>query len=314
MATILLIDIDSKIVNFALKKIEKYHLDKGDEVIWNLPLFRNVADKIYVSCIFTKNKWKCQEWEGIAEIGGSGYSLTKKLPLEIEIIKPKINWGFTSRGCIRKCGFCLVPQKEGNIHIVGDIYDIWDSKSKDIVLMDNNILALPDHFKVICQQLRKEKLRVDFNQGLDIRLLTDELMEELKTIRHKEYHFAWDGKLDLSNKFKWLYTHLKRCTVYVLCGYNTTFNQDLDKFNKLKEIGHNGYCMRYKSVYNYKDRTYILLARWVNQHYIFQTHTWKEFLIFTSSGKYRKDIIPESLLKTIPTPLLSKTSCRITLT
>ena len=75
---ILLINIDSVTPNLALKKIEKYYLDRGEEVIWDLPLARNIVDKIYVSCIFTKNKHLCREWEGIAEIGGTGYDLYKK--------------------------------------------------------------------------------------------------------------------------------------------------------------------------------------------------------------------------------------------
>ena len=72
---ILLIDIDSKIPNLALKKIEKYDRDRGDEIIWDNPLFRDIADKVYVSCVFKKNKPRTVEWEGRAEIGGSGYSL-----------------------------------------------------------------------------------------------------------------------------------------------------------------------------------------------------------------------------------------------
>ena len=56
---VLIIDIDSRIPNLALKKIEKYYLDKGDEVIWNLPLAKDIVDKIYVRCVFTKNKDKC---------------------------------------------------------------------------------------------------------------------------------------------------------------------------------------------------------------------------------------------------------------
>ena len=284
---IVLINIDSKIPNLALKKIEKYHLDKGDKVEWDNELMASVSDKTYVSCIFTKNKDLCKQWEGRAEIGGTGYDIKKVLPKEIEEVDLRINWGFTTRGCIRRCGFCFVPEKEGKLHIVGDVYSVWDSKSKDIVLMDNNILGVPEHFKKICGQLRKEKLRVDFNQGLDIRLLTDDLVEELKTIRHKEYHFAWDGKDDLTDKFRWLYSHLKRCTVYVLCGYNTTYQQELDKFNKLKEIGHNGFCMRYETVYN--DPAYILLARWVNQHHIFQTYTWTHFL--EKNPKYQEVLL-----------------------
>lgn len=275
---ILIVNIDSKIPNLALAKIEKFHKDRGDEIIYDMPLIKKQADRIYVSCIFTKNKHMCYEWESDNTlIGGTGWDISVRLPEEIDCVKPRINWGFTTRGCIRKCAFCFVPRMagEGNLHIVGDIYDIWDGKSKDLVVMDNNILGVPTHFRKICQQLRDEKLRVDFNQGLDIRLLNDDLIKELKLIRHKEYHFAWDGRENFTDKFKWLYKHLKRCTVYVLCGFDTTFEEDMEKLNILKSIGHNGYVMRFETVA--KDKRYISLARWVNQHRLFQTHTWEQF-------------------------------------
>jgi hypothetical protein len=95
---VLLINIDSKIPNLALKKIEKFHADKGDSVTWDMPLDINNADKIYVSCIFPANKYKCQVYKGKALIGGSGYDMYTKLPPEIDSIKPHINWGYTSRG------------------------------------------------------------------------------------------------------------------------------------------------------------------------------------------------------------------------
>lgn len=272
---ILLINIDSKIPNLALKKIERYHKDRGDQVTWDIPLMKHTADKIYVSCIFTKNRDQCKEWEGYAEIGGSGYDLKKKLPQEIDNIKLHINWGFTSRGCIRNCHFCFVPEMEGKIHAVGDIYDLWDGKSKDLVIMDNNILASPRHFLMICAQLRKEKIKVDFNQGLDIRLLNSVTARELKTIRHKEYKFAWDGNEALEDKFKYAYEHLKRCTVYVLAGF-LSWERTMEKLLKLKEIGHVAYLMRHESIY--KEPRYIQLARWVNQHHIFRGMTFEQFL------------------------------------
>ena len=157
---VLLVNIDSIIPNLALKKAEKYHLDKGDEVSWDMPLMLDQVDKTYVSCIFPENKDKCLIFEGRALIGGSGYSLDIKLPPEIEEVKPRMNWGFTTRGCIRNCYFCFVPKMEGKVRVIGDIYDVWDGKSKDICLMDNNILVIPKHFKLICSQLRKENLRV----------------------------------------------------------------------------------------------------------------------------------------------------------
>ena len=117
---ILVVNIDSTIKNLALQKIVMYHKSKGHRVRQindDLPysLLRESYDKVYVSCIFSWNKEHCKKWEGIADIGGSGYSLTKELPPEIDAMNPKINMGFATRGCIRKCYFCIVPKKEGKI-------------------------------------------------------------------------------------------------------------------------------------------------------------------------------------------------------
>ena len=277
---ILLINIDSKILNLALKKIEKYHLDKGDEVIWNNELFINSVDKTYVSCIFTKNKSKCMDFESKAEIGGSGYSLEKTLPPEIEEVKPRINLGFTTRGCIRHCSFCIVPEKEGSIRVVGDLMDLWDGKNKDIVILDNNILALPEHFRLICKQARENKLRIDFNQGLDCRLLTEDIVKELKLLSHREYRFAFDDiRLEsiVEKAIKLLKKYgINRCAWYVLAGYNSTFEEALYRCNFLREHNQNVYIQRYETVYS--EQKYILLARWANQHAIFHTHSWNEFL------------------------------------
>ena len=131
MRKISIINIDSKIPNLALKKIEKYHLDKGDEVIWDFPLIP--SDKTYVSIVFSWNKEQAKQYPG-ADIGGSGYDLKKKLPPEIDKIKPRINLGFTTRGCLRKCYFCIVPEKEGVVRTEGDIYDLWDGKSKELTI------------------------------------------------------------------------------------------------------------------------------------------------------------------------------------
>ena len=73
--------------SIALKKIEKYHRDRGDSIEFT-PMMRIWADKIYVSCVLTKNKWLCEEWENDPKvsIGGTGYDLTVKLPEEIESV------------------------------------------------------------------------------------------------------------------------------------------------------------------------------------------------------------------------------------
>lgn len=274
---ILIIDIDSKIPNLALKKVEKYHRDLGDNIEF-VPMMRSWADKVYVSCIFTKNRHLCQEWENDSKvmIGGTGYDLTIKLPKEIEDVKPKINIGFTTRGCVRKCDFCIVPQKEGGMQIVGDIYDIWDGKSKEIEILDNNILAMPQHFKGISNQLKKEKIRLKEN-GLDLRILyaNKSLLPYLKQIKHYQYKFAWDiDDDDMVERLKWLRENLGCCLIYVIVGF-LPFEKIMWKLQVLKDMGHDPYIMRHEKVYN--EKRYIQLARWVNQPAQFKKKTFEQF-------------------------------------
>jgi len=277
---VLIIDIDSRIPNLALKKVEKYHKNRGDEVIWDMPLFKDVADKIYVSCVFTKNKSRCDFWEGIAAIGGSGYSLEIVLPPEIDAIKPRINYGFTTRGCIRNCKFCIVPRKEGKIHIVGDLLDLWDGESKQVIVMDNNILAVPSHFEFICNQARENKIKLDFNQGLDHRLLTPEILESMTSISHTEYRFAFDHPSMFTSVDKAINllkaSGINRANWYVLVGFDTTYKQDLDRVNYLKERNQRAYIQRYET--HFREPFYSVLARWVNQPHLFIGMTWQEFL------------------------------------
>lgn len=284
---ILIIDIDSKIPNLALKKIEKYHIDRGDEVMWNNELFQFSVDKTYVSIVFDWNKSKASQFPN-AEIGGSGYDLVKTLPKEIEQIKPRINIGFTTRGCIRRCYFCIVPQKEGKIRAEGDIYDIWDGKSKELIILDNNIIALPEHFKKICSQLRKEKIKVDFNQGLDHRLLTSDILDELLSIRHiREIRFAFDDLAYKSTVLKALQLFKKRkvrdwaTRWYVYVGVNDTFDTVYERLALLKENKQGAYLMRDRKIYDKK--IFVALAQWANTMGAFKMGTFKE--VFNKSKK-----------------------------
>jgi len=253
---------------------------------------RYKVDKIYVSCIYDWNINKCNEWNGKAEIGGTGYNIQKQLPPEIENVKPRINLGFTTRGCIRNCPFCVVPKKEGKIRIVGDLLDLWDGKEKEVIILDNNILAVPRHFELICKQAKENKIRVDFNQGLDIRLLTKDIAKLLRLISHYEYRFAFDNMEDESAVEQGIKTlkevGINRSSFYVLVGFNTTPEQDLYRLNFLRNRKQNAYVQRY----NYKsgDKFYIALARWANQRHIFQGMTWKQFLSHPENKRYAQSL------------------------
>ena len=172
---VLLVNLDSTIPNLALHKIAMYHRLNGDRVrqIKDIesnalpdPLLIDMYDKIYVSCIFLHNKYRCDKWEGVAEIGGSGYSLKKNLPSEIEAMKPKINWGFITRGCIRKCldGNTLINTVLGEIpikNLVGKKIGVWTYNRK------TGEAYISKATKVWCNG-KKDCVRVNFDDGSSI--------------------------------------------------------------------------------------------------------------------------------------------------
>jgi hypothetical protein len=185
--------------------------------------------------------------------GGSGYCISlingkevfdkrkdKDLPPEIEHICPDYSlygitdtaYGFLTRGCPRGCSFCHVEAKEGRrSYKVADLNEFWNAQ-KNIVLCDPNILACRE-WKDLLQQLIDSKAWVDFNQGLDIRLMTEEKAEMLKQIKTKELHFAWDRYQDKDKilpKFK-MFKDItgireRNLLVYVLCNFDTTLEQE----------------------------------------------------------------------------------------
>ena len=183
--------------NLALMKLSAYHKARGDEVYLNFPLCQ--PDIIYASCVFT---WNAKKAEGLPPntiLGGPGVDLKAKLPPEVEHVKPDydlypgidFSLGFTSRGCSRRCEWCIVPEKEGKVQPWARIYEFWDRQHRKIVLLDNNLLASPN-WRETLSDLAKEKVEVDFNQGLDIRLIDDEKVFYLKQVKAKKLRFAFD--------------------------------------------------------------------------------------------------------------------------
>ena len=164
-------------------------------------------DEVYISCIFTKSadtakRLAKQFPNSIVHLGGSGVDLVTKLPPEIESLKPDnsiyhdiypetkyTSYGFATRGCIRKCPFCIVPTKEGKIHPVGDLYSVWNKEAghTHVVLLDNNILALPDNFEKVADQILQESLTLDINQGMDIRLVNPDNAAIIKKLKLQPY-------------------------------------------------------------------------------------------------------------------------------
>jgi hypothetical protein len=279
-----ILNLEPKYRNYALDKLRVYHLATGHEVEDYFPLAHASYDKVYCSSIFS---WTPKPNIPGAVCGGSGFNLTTKLPIRVETIKIRQNYGFTTRGCIRHCPFCIVPQKEGGIRKVNELLDLWDGKAKDITLYDNNILALPDHFHDVFKQAIEHNLRLDFNQGLDYRLLTPDIAGLLAVMSHKEYHFAFDvpaSKTSVGQAIEMLQQHgIRRSIWYVLVGFNTSFQEDIERLDFLRERGQDVYVQRY----NMKTtKRLTALARWANQHGIFRAMSFKQFLGHPDNARY----------------------------
>lgn len=280
--------------NLALEKITMFWRLQGATIEPYDALWHNGYDKIYCSSIFTFTD-KQNVPEG-AICGGSGFDLITRLPSEIESMKPKLNYGFTTRGCIRKCSFCFVPEKEGGIKIEGDIYDFWDGKAKELTIMDNNILALPEHFKLICSQLRKEKLRVDFNQGLDFRLLNDDNCKELFSLKWSaEKRFAYDDiayESKIVNALDMLIKNgLKKWQSkwYVYISPKDTFETVFNRLQLLRKYHQLAYVMRDEKVHD--NIIWIAVAKWANMMGAFK-YEFKDLLDKSKEFKtYKKHFL-----------------------
>lgn len=277
-----MIDVDShNFPNLALMKISAYHKAKGDQVEWAIPMLK--YDIVYQSKVFdfSPDENTCIQCEQLIK-GGTGYDLDNKLPQEIESVYPdyslygeKKAYGFLTRGCPRGCPFCVVGRKEGlKSYQVADLQQFW-SGQKEIKLCDPNITACPDRIKLL-QQLVDSKAWVDFTQGLDIRFMTDDVIDKIKQIKLKMLHFAWDrdnqSDLIISNLAafkKATGINYRKARVYVLTNYETDFEFDLYRVYKLREMGYDPYIMVYnKTKAPKKIRR---LQRWVNNKFIFRT-------------------------------------------
>ncbi|ADL53238.1 radical SAM protein [Clostridium cellulovorans] len=309
--TIGLIDVDSKIPNLALMKISSFYKLQGEKVEFVQP--NTEYEKIFASAIFTRSKYKCEEliqkYGDKIEIGGTGWDINKVLPGKIEYSKPDYDlysaeeiasrmrgimtkerklqkateivnagMGFTSRGCIRECGFCFVPKKEGKFHNVAEIKDIINPRSNIIILHDNNITADPNCIDKLVE-IKERGLIVDINQGCDIRLMNDDIAQAMGQVKHlRSLHYTWDlmafedkvieGIKTLS-KFIKPYRHM----CFTLVGYNTTFEEDMYRFRKLRELKVDPFVMIYNQK---KDIRLKHFARWVNSR-IYKSCTWEEY-------------------------------------
>lgn len=282
-----LIQVDGKYPNLALMKLSAYHKAQGDSVSMYRPIDGEEYDRVYMSKVFDFTPdydYGIRAQEVVK--GGTAYDMKAVLPDGVEHACPDYAafncdyaMGFTSRGCIRNCPFCVVPKKEGKARAVADIYEFWRGQ-KYLRLLDNNLTALPEHFMRITVQIIKEGVAVDFNQGLDLRLITPEMAKQLAKVKlWKAIHFAFDNVKDEAAVMKGLKiltdngVKAYNLMVYVLIGFNSTPEEDLYRCEALRATG----CLPFVMPYNKQDPYQRAFTRWANHKAIFKTVQWQDY-------------------------------------
>ena len=300
-----LIDVDShNYPNLPLMKISAYHKAQGDSVEWYQPLFSGHLDRVYMSKVFSFTpdyEYAVNADEVIK--GGTGYAIElvdgkeiyhaeydKPLPDEIEHIYPDYDLygidyaiGFLTRGCPRGCSFCHVASKEGKCsYKVADLSEFWHGQ-KNIVLCDPNLLACPDHMELL-KQIAESKAKVEFNQGLDVRLVTDKNLDLLKRIRLQNIHVAFDRWQDKDIIEPRLRAFVKKTgfnrnkgkmMCYILENYDTTLEQDIYRIQLCRELNISPYPMIYDK--EHCDPIYKKLQRWCNNFIFWSVPTFDEY-------------------------------------
>lgn len=275
--------IDGKLPNLALMKLAHWHRSQGHEIHFTRSATKGLFepenyDRVYGSCVFSFSEKKLQTFMANfpeAAVGGTGtsnWSLTVEQAIGAEPyehydyeIYPtfKESIGFTQRGCRFKCGFCVVPKKEGKPQSLNTIADIWRGSDypKNIHLLDNDFFGQPrDQWQARIEEIRAGAFKVCLNQGINIRMIDDDSAAGLASIKYYDDGFktrrlytAWDNHKDEHRFFRGVETLEKHgipphhLMVYMLCGYypNETWQTIFRRFNAMVELGICPYPMIY---------------------------------------------------------------------
>jgi len=298
--------IDGKLPNLALMKLSHWHRAQGDEVtLARTPspsMFEPQYDLVYGSSIFQWSSGKVvkalREAFPDAIIGGTGTDTVETVEQALGLeeyehydysIYPEYQWsiGFTQRGCRLNCGFCVVPKKEGKPKSINSIWDIWrEGTDRAVVLLDNDFFG-QELWRERIGEIQDGGFKINFNQGINIRMVTPEAAEALATIRYYNVNFttrrlytAWDNLGQEKVFFKGLDCLTaagippRHVMVYMLIGYKAgeTMEEILYRFNRLKDAG----CLPYPMVYDNSNRELKHFQKWAVMRY-HELVSWEDY-------------------------------------
>ncbi len=323
---VLLVDCDSTIPNLALMRLAWYYRMLGyivELIRLGIPVYGKPKERVvdcseydlaFVSAIFdtTPKHVKIIAGNCKVDFGGTGYDIKKKLPKEVYACEPdysiypenETSYGFIYRGCFRNCDFCIVPEKEGDVH--QEVQSVKELiRHQRIKFLDNNFLG-GINCKQFLQELIDLKIPCQFNQGLDIRLVDDEIAEMLSKLHYiGEYIFAFDHIEDkniVEEKLAIVRKHINspwKIKFFIYCHPKMKIISDvLARIEWCKENQVLPYFMRDLTCWQSPEvQTYNDFSAWCNQPGIFKHHTYKEFCIKRRKNKPYPRCCPEWFVK-----------------
>jgi hypothetical protein len=279
--TVRLTQIDGKLPNLALMKLARFHRDRGDAIHFTKAVNRDMLEpayeRVYGSAIFNFSAGRVAQFRSEfpdAIVGGT-WNLGDLRTVEDEIgetgetydysIYPNFTGsiGFTQRGCRLKCGFCVVPKKEGSARSVSTIDQIWRGEPwpRTLHLLDNDFFGQPrDQWEARLDEIRTGGFKVCLNQGINIRMIDEDSARALASIPYYDDSFrfrrlftAWDNIGDEARFIRGVNT-LERhgippshLIVYMLVGYDKreTWERLFYRFNRMVDLGMFVYPMPY---------------------------------------------------------------------
>jgi len=262
-----------------LLKLATYHKKKGASVELKRGVSRDISEQpniIYVTSLFT---WAWEPvWKAIQSysrlfpdselwLGGLYASLMpehaalsgikpdhifKGIFWDAENLRPDYSlvpkWNkkvggsivFASRGCVRSCKYCAVPELEGSLCAIKKSIRklIWPGH-KRVIFFDNNFFANPS-WESVLKEVEELDLRVDFNQGLDARLLSEKIAERISQLKIDRF-------VRLSYDYPQMKSHVKKAVeilklhgingrnILVYALYNFT-DSPKDLFERIRDI------------------------------------------------------------------------------
>jgi hypothetical protein len=297
--TVLLLHLDGKLPNLALMRIAAHHRARGDTVVLRRAdnprligprLDDPPWDRVYGSLIFERTRPHAElaraQYPDII-LGGTGWDIPRTLEsIGITTTAPDYTdypaWtqsiGFTQRGCRLKCGFCVVPRKEGAVVEAQTIAQLWrgDPWPRHLILLDNDFFGQPSWAARI-EECIAGRFKVSFNQGINARMLTDETAAAIARVDYrddgmaqKRLYTAWDNAKDERRLFAGLEALVRHgvkpahIMVYILIGYwpgETHADRDYRR-RRLREFGAIPYPMPFRATYDLLG-----FARWTRGGY-----------------------------------------------